>query len=349
MGRRNGMRALVLEKQQQLRLGEYPIEEQVGDDDVRIQIKSCGICGSDIHYYLHGRIGDFVVEEPMILGHEASGVVTEVGSHVHHLHPGDRVCMEPGIPDLKSKETLSGQYNIDPSVRFWATPPIHGCLRENVVHPAMFCFPISDAMSFGEGAMIEPLSIGMEAAKQAAIQPGDVAFVNGAGTIGIMTALSALAGGCSSVIIADVKQAKLDIAGRYRNIIPVNSAREDVRSFVQKATRGNGADRLFECSGFDGGYPSFLTTAAPGATAVLVGIPGGLVPLDVGYLQKMGITIKTVFRYVNEYPKAIAQVASGNIDVKPLISKVFPFDQAVSAYEFAAAGHEDVVKVMINL
>jgi len=340
---------LVLERKQQLSLCDYPIIENVGENDVRIHIKSCGICGSDIHYYLYGKIGDFVVNEPMILGHEASGVIVEMGKNVKGFKVGDRVCMEPGVPSLRSKETLSGRYNIDPTVRFWATPPIHGCLRENVVHPAMFCFKLPEDMSFEEGAMIEPLSIGMEAAKQASIEPGDVAFVNGAGTIGIMTALSALAGGCACVIIADIKQAKLDIAGKYKNIIPVNAKKQDIRETIADLTGGWGADRLFECSGFDGCYPDFFTMSANGATAVLVGIPQEPVPIDVSYLQKKGITLKTVFRYVNEYPKSLAQVASGKIDVKPLISKVFPFDKAVAAYEFAAAGHNDVVKVVIDL
>lgn len=343
------MKALVLEEKLKLSLRDFPITETVGPDDVRIQIKACGICGSDVHYYLHGGIGDFIVREPMILGHEASGVVTEVGANVKNLKVGDNVCMEPGIPDLRSAETLSGNYNIDPAVRFWATPPIHGCLRENVVHPAMFCFKLLPGMSFEEGATIEPLAIGMEAAKRAEIEPGDVAFVNGAGTIGMMTALSALAGGCSKVIIGDIKQKKLDIAASYENVVAVNSKDENVVDAVMRLTDGKGADRIFECSGFDKCFPDFMRAAASGATVVLVGIPTNPVPIDVNYMQARGIAIKTVFRYVNEYPKTIAMVAAGKIDVKRLISKTFPFEKSIEAYEYAAAGHDDVVKVVITL
>ena len=343
------MKALVLEKQLDLDVRDYPIHETVGADDVRILIKSCGICGSDVHYYLKGNIGNFVVKEPMILGHEASGIVTEVGSNVTHLRVGDRVCMEPGIPDLHSRETLSGNYNIDPAVRFWATPPIHGCCRENVVHPAMFTFRIPDNMSYDEGAMIEPLSIGMEAAKRARIQPGDTALVNGAGTIGIMTAISALAGGCSTVYIADIKQKKLDIAATYDGIVAINTKGKDVVKEIMDRTEGMGVQHVFECSGFEGMFPHIFEAAAPGANVVLIGIPGNPVPIDINFLQQRGITIKTIFRYVNEYPASIAQVGSGKIDVKRLISKVYPFEKSVEAYEYAAAGHEDVVKVMIRL
>lgn len=343
------MKALVLEKQLELDVREYPVQEQVGPDDVRIQIKSCGICGSDVHYYLKGAIGNFVVRKPMILGHEASGIITEVGSNVTHLKVGDRVCMEPGIPDLHSRETLSGNYNIDPAVRFWATPPINGCCRESVVHPAMLTFKIPPQMSYDEGAMIEPLSIGMEAAKRAQIQPGDTALVTGAGTIGIMTAISALAGGCSCVYLTDIKQKKLDIAASYEGIVAINTKDTDVVQEIMDHTEGLGVQHIFECSGFEGMFPHVFEAAAPGANVVLIGIPGNPVPIDINFLQQRGITIKTIFRYVNEYPASIAQVGSGKIDVKRLISKVYPFEESVKAYEFAAQGREDVVKVMIRL
>jgi D-xylulose reductase len=343
------MKALVLEKKQSLSLRDFPIEETVGSDEVRIQIKACGICGSDIHYYTHGAIGDFVVRETMILGHEASGVITEVCVNVKDFKLGDRVCMEPGIPNLRSKETLSGNYNIDPEVRFWATPPIQGCLREQVVHPAMFCIKLLDNMSFSEGAMMEPLAIGMEAAKKARIEPGDTALVVGCGTIGIMVALSALAAGCSTVFISDVKQPKLDIAAGYPNLIPINTGKEDLMKAIARYTNGLGVDRIFEASGYAPVYPDFLRCARPGCKAVLVGIPGEPVLIDVAFLQGRGISIETIFRYVNEFDKAVALVSAGKIDVKRLISKTFPFEKSVEAYKYAAANHPDVVKVMIEL
>jgi D-xylulose reductase len=201
------MKSLVLERKDELSLRDFPIdkdEEVVGPREVRIKLHTVGICGSDVHYYTHGRIGHFVVDAPMILGHEASGPVIETGSEVTTLEVGDRVCMEPGIPDPNSRATRLGMYNIDPAVRFWATPPIHGILRPTVVHPEAFTFKLPDNVSFAEAAMVEPLAVGVHAATKARVKPGDIAVVMGAGPIGLVTALSALAAGCARVYVTDL-------------------------------------------------------------------------------------------------------------------------------------------------
>jgi D-xylulose reductase len=238
------MKALVLEEKGKISYRDIDIQESVGPGDVFIKIHSVGICGSDVHYYQFGKIGNFVVTEPMVLGHEASGTVIEVGSSVKDLKPGDRVCMEPGIPEPDSKAVMMGMYNLDPAVRFWATPPIHGCLRETVVHPAQFVFKLPENVSYGEGAMAEPLSVGLQAVKKAGIKPGDTALVTGCGTIGLVTAMSALAGGCSRVIITDVIQEKLDIASGY-GITPVNITKQNVVDTVNELTNGWGVDVIF--------------------------------------------------------------------------------------------------------
>jgi len=187
------MKALVLERKDELALRDFPVEEKLGPRDVRIAPRTVGVCGSDVHYYTHGAIGPFVVKDPMILGHEAAGQVVEVGSEVTELKPGDRVCMEPGIPDPASRATRLGKYNLDPAVRFWATPPVHGVLRPTVVHPADFTFKLPDHVSYAEGAMVEPLAVGVHAATKVQVQPGDLAVVIGAGPIGMVTVLAALA------------------------------------------------------------------------------------------------------------------------------------------------------------
>ena len=166
--------ALVLERKGELALRDIALPDQLGPQDVRIAVHTVGVCGSDVHFYTHGKIGPFVVKEPMILGHEASGIVVQTGSDVQHLKVGDRVCMEPGIPDPTSRASRLGIYNVDPAVTFWATPPVHGCLTPHVIHPAAFTFKLPDTMSFAEGAMVEPFAIGMQSALRARIQPGDV-------------------------------------------------------------------------------------------------------------------------------------------------------------------------------
>ena len=169
------MKAVVLEKQHVINVREVPGDLVCGPGQLRIAPHTVGICGSDVHYYTHGRIGRYVVEAPMILGHEASGVVTGVGEGVEGFAVGDRVAMEPGVPDAGSRAVLAGMYNVDPAVRFWAPPPVDGCLVEEVIHPAAFTYHLPDNVSFAEGALMEPLAVGMHAATKARIRPGDVA------------------------------------------------------------------------------------------------------------------------------------------------------------------------------
>lgn len=342
------MQGLVLDNGK-LYIRDKDVNTVVGDDDVAIKIHTVGICGSDVHYYKHGRIGPFVVKEPMILGHEASGIVCEVGKNVKHLSVGDRVCMEPGIPNLQSNQSKLGMYNLDPAVRFWATPPVDGCLCEKVVHPAAFTFKLPDNVSFAEGALVEPLAIGMWSATKAGIKPGDVALVVGAGTIGVVCALSALAGGCSEVIICDVVDEKLKVASSYAGIHAVNSKTEDLLSKVNSMTDGQGVDILIECSGNERVITDLTTYMAPGSTAVLVGMPINPAPVDIVAAQAKEITFKTIFRYVNMYPRTIRLISSGKLNLKPLISKVYKFKDSIEAFDRAAAGNPEDVKIVIEM
>ncbi len=343
------MQALVLERAGVLSLRDYPIEEAVGPHDVRVCIKVVGICGSDVHYFQHGAIGPFVVRAPMILGHEAAGVVEEVGCEVTTLQPGDRVCLEPGIPSATHRATRLGMYNLDPGVRFWATPPVHGCLRPTVVHPADLTFRLPEAVSFGEGAMVEPLAVGLHAANKARIQPGDVAVVTGAGPIGLLTALAALAGGCSRVFISDVQQAKLDLAAKLGPITPVNVAREKLEEVVLAATGGWGADVVFEASGNERAVGGVFKPLRPGGRVVLIGMPGKPVTIDIVEAQVKEAGVETVFRYAHVFARAVALMASGKIEVKPLITDRYAFADAVAAFRYAAAPRPESVKVQIEL
>ena len=329
------MKALVLEEKGRLSLREFDIPGTLGPRDVRIRTHTVGICGSDVHYYTHGKIGHFVVTEPMVLGHEASGTVIECGAGVSGLVPGDRVCMEPGIPDPTSRASKLGIYNVDPAVRFWATPPVHGCLAPEVIHPAAFTYKLPDAVSFAEGAMVEPFAIGMQAALRARIQPGDTAVVTGAGPIGMMVALAALAGGCARVIVADLAQPKLDIIAAYDGIETVNIRETPLPEAVAAATDGWGADVVFECSGAAPAILAMHELARPGGAIVLVGMPVDPVPVDIVGLQAKELRVETVFRYANVYDRAIALMASGKVDLKPLISASFPFADSIAGFDRA--------------
>ena len=342
------MKALFLDKTDLLSLRDEPLLQPLGDNDVRIKIVNVGICGSDVHYYRHGRIGGFVVNEPMVLGHEASGTVVETGLAVKNLKVGDRVCMEPGIPDYGSRETLRGMYNLDPDVRFWATPPVHGCLRETIVHPANLTFKLPDNVSFEEGALVEPLAIGVHAAKKARVAPGDTALVLGAGTIGLVTALAAIAAGCSHVIVADSKQEKLDfIRDHYdARFSTFNVASGDLKAHILAE---GGVDIVFEASGSPQAILSTTGFLVPGGKVVLIGMPQAPAPIDIVEAQCKEIEFLTIFRYANVYDRTIKYIASGQINVKPLITHRYDFANVENAFRFAATMPGDAIKIMIKL
>lgn len=341
------MRALVLEKKGELALREIALPLDVGPDDVRISIHTVGVCGSDVHYYTHGAIGSYVVRAPMVLGHEASGTIIEIGANVRTLKVGDRVCMEPGVPNLSSRATKLGIYNVDPDVTFWATPPVHGILAPQAVHPAAFTYKLPDNVSFAEGAMVEPFAIGMQAAARARIVPGDVAVVVGCGPIGIMIALAALAGGCSKVLISDFSAPKLKIAGRYPGIVPVNIGERSLTEAVAAATDNWGADIVFEASGSPKAFADLFDVVRPGGAVVLVGLPVEPVALNVPAAISKEVRIETVFRYANIFDRALQLIASGKVDLNPLITGTYAFDDSIEAFERAAAGNPEDVKLQI--
>ena len=343
------MKALVLEEKHKLSLRDIPIDDTLGPHDVRIALRSVGICGSDVHYYQHGAIGPFVVREPMILGHEAAGVVVEVGEQVTHLKAGDRVCMEPGVPDPNSRATRQGMYNLDPAVRFWATPPVHGCLRPTVVHPAAFTFKLPGNVSFAEGAMVEPLAVGMHGANKARIRPGDIAVVVGAGPIGMVTALAALAGGCSRAFVADVQEPKLELAAKYSGVTPVNVRKQNLAALVHEATADWGADVVFEASGNERAIQGVFEPLCPGGCVVFIGMPIGPVALDIVAAQAKEAHIETVFRYAHVFPRALELMGAGKIDVKLLITDRFAFEESIAAFDYASNMAPRSVKVQVEL
>ncbi len=345
------MKSLVLEEKHSLSLRDFPIEreEAMGPRDVRVKLHTVGICGSDVHYYTHGQIGPFKVEKPMILGHEASGTVIEVGPHVAALKVGDRVCMEPGIPDPNSRATRLGMYNIDPAVRFWATPPVHGILRPTVVHPEAFTFKLPDNVSFAEAAMVEPLAVGVHAATKAQVRPGDLALVMGAGPIGLVTALSALAAGCSRVFVSDLDDAKLEIAARLGPITPINVTKQDTAKEILLATGGWGAEIVFEATGSPKAAATIFEPLCPGGRVVLIGGQSQPIAYDAGAAMVREARVENIFRYAHVFPRCVAMLSSGAIDVKPLITRTFEFDDSVRAFEIAASAPKGDVKMQIAM
>jgi D-xylulose reductase len=345
------MKSLVLEQKLELSLRDFPIEreEVMGPHDVRIRLHTVGICGSDVHYYTHGKIGPFVVNAPMILGHEAAGIVIETGAQVTTLKVGDRVCMEPGIPDPNSRATRLGMYNIDPAVRFWATPPVHGILRPTCVHPEAFTFKLPENVSFAEGAMVEPLAVGVHAATKARIRPGDIALVMGAGPIGLVTALSALAAGCARVYVTDIDDAKLEIAAGLGAITPINVRQGDMVQRIHQETEGWGVEVVFEATGSPQAAATVFEPLCPGGCVVMIGGQPNPISYDAGAAMVREARVENIFRYAHVFPRCVAMLSSGAIDVKPLITRTFDFNDSVHAFEIAASAPKGDVKMQIEL
>jgi len=341
------MEALVLEKAGLLRIRDIDIVEKMGPQDVRIAIHTVGICGSDVHYYERGAIGPYVVREPMVLGHEASGTVIEVGREVATLKPGDRVCMEPGVPDPNSRASRLGIYNLDPAVRFWATPPIHGCLRPTVAHPAAFTFKLPDNVSYAEGAMVEPLAVGMHAVNKAHIRPGDTAVVLGLGAIGMLACAAAIAGGCGKVVVVDMVQPKLDLAARLGPVVPVNLKERAPAEVVMEETDGWGADIVFEASGNAESAETVFDLLCPAGRVVFIGCPARPIAFDVIKAQAKEARIETIFRYAHVYPRALSLMSAGKIDVKPFITDRYEFKDGIEAFDYACNMKPTSVKVQI--
>ena len=341
------MEALILEKKLVLSLRNIDLNNSISSFDVKIKMHTVGICGSDVHYYEHGKIGKWEVKSPMILGHEGSGTIIEIGEKVKNLKVGDRVCIEPQIVDKRSKEYKLGIYNYDQNVEFWATPPIHGCLTPEVIFPSDMVFKIPDNLSFAEGAMVEPLAVGMQASTKAKIKPGQIALVMGCGPIGLVTALAALASGCSRVYIADILSEKLKICENYPDIIPVDLMTEDLSKKILKETNNWGVDKFFECSGAVKAYESIYPCCSPGATVILIGNNAAPVPMNWAILFSKGLEFQTVHRYSHQYENAIRLLEANKIDVKPLISKTFKFKESVKAFERAAEHRPSDIKLQI--
>lgn len=332
---------------EKIELGEAPMPK-IGPDDVLIKVQSVGVCGSDLHYYRSGAIGDFKVEFPFVLGHEAAGVVEDVGENVTTLKKGDRVCMEPGVPCMKCEECLSGHYNLCRDVRFWATPPYDGVLSEYICHPAAFTFRIPDNMSFTEGALVEPLAIGLHACNMGGVKLGQTVAIMGAGCIGLVTLLAAKAYGATRIIVGDVLDKRLDKA-RELGAIAVNTKEEDFVAKVMELTEGRGADVCIDCAGFSATVDSCLSCAKPAGVVIIVGLGQDRVDgFNTSIMSTKELTVKSIFRYRNLYPTAINAIADGRIDVESIVSHRFTFDDTINAFATCHRDIRNVVKGVIE-
>ena len=244
---------------------------KIKDTEVLIKLEYVGICGSDVHYLEHGKIGDFVVEGDFILGHECAGTVVEVGKNVKTLKVGDKVALEPGQTCGQCEFCKTGKYNLCPDVEFLATPPYHGCLENYIAYPENMAFKLPDHITTKEGALIEPLAVGMHAAAQGNVKLGDSVVILGAGCIGLVTLLACKAYGATDITVVDVLQKRLDYAMRLGATRVINASNEDTIEAYSKINP-KGADVVIETAGSKVTIQQTACLVKTGGTVVLVGM-----------------------------------------------------------------------------
>ncbi|XP_035826585.1 sorbitol dehydrogenase-like [Aplysia californica] len=299
----------MLYKTDDLRMEDLPVPKP-GPGQVQLSMQEVGICGSDVHFWTNGRIGDYIVKAPMALGHEASGIVSELGQGVTSLKVGDRVAIEPGVPCRMCNYCKTGRYNLCVDMKFCATPPCHGNLARYYVLDADFCFKLPDHVSLEEGALLEPLSVAVHATNRAGVGLGSTVLICGAGPIGLVHILTAKAKGASVVCITDIDDSRLQKAKELGADYTVKVTSRDAQQTAQlvEEAMGEKPDITIECSG----APSSLQTAV----------------------------------YAVNYPTALAMVASGKVNVKPLITHKFKLEESIKAFEATKRG--EGIKIMIS-
>lgn len=319
-------------------------------DEVLIKIEYVGVCGSDLHYYEHGRIGDFLVETPFILGHEAAGTVVETGSGVKDLKVGDRVALEPGKTCGKCEFCKSGKYNLCKDVIFFATPPVNGVFQEYVAHEAGLCFKLPENVSTMEGALVEPLAVGLHAASQGGATLGQTAVVTGTGCIGLCSLLSLKAMGVSKIIVVDIMEKRLQKALELGADYVINGKDEDAVERIMELTDDKGFDLGIETAGSQLTASQLIKAAKKGSTIVFVGYSAsGEMTLPIGMALDKELNFKTVFRYRNIYPMAIEAVSKGQIKVKDIVTNYFELDDIQNALDTCVKDKANVVKGVIKI
>jgi L-iditol 2-dehydrogenase len=326
--------------------------------EVLVRISRVGVCGSDVHYFVDGKIGPYVVNAPIILGHESSGVVAALGEGVSSLRVGDRVSLEPGYTCRTCYHCKRGRYNLCPNVTFMATPPVDGAFAEFVAWPADFVFKIPDTMSLDAAALLEPLAVGVWAVQRAGIGMGSSVAVFGAGPIGCTTLQAAKAAGATTIIAVDLEEFRLGLARKLGATHTINGRDGDVLEQIRAITTpltgltgsSAGVDAAFETAGSLPTCRMAIEATRSGGVAVLVGLPADpLVTLDIVAAASREVDIRGQFRYANCYPAALALVAAGRVDLDAMVTHRFALDDAQAALEFADREKRTSMKVMVEV
>lgn len=296
-------------------------------DEVLIKIAAVGVCGSDVHYYRHGRIGDFVVDAPLVLGHEVSGTIVAVGDEVDPSRVGQRVAIEPQRPCGKCRECRAGLYNLCPKMEFYATPPIDGAFAEYAVIQDAFAHTIPDNLTDEAAALLEPLSVAITTMRKAQVVPGSSVLIAGAGPIGIICAQTAKAFGAAEVIVTDLVAEKRERALKYGATRVIDPVEVDI------ANAGLDVNAFIDASGSPRAVTAGIKAVRPAGHVVLVGLGNPEMTLPVEHIQNYEINVTGIFRYTDTWPAAIHLVSSGLVELDSLVTGRFGLDEVEAALD----------------
>lgn len=343
------MKTAIMTDLRKVEFTQRPIPK-IRENEVLVKVEYVGVCGSDLHFYEQGHIGDVKVSFPFVLGHEAAGTVVEVGSRVKHLKEGDRVALEPGKTCGSCEFCKTGRYNLCPDVEFFATPPYDGVFQEYVAHEAALCFPLPDHMDTMSGALIEPLAVGFHAVNQGNAHAGQTAVIMGAGCIGLVNLIALKSVGVSNIFVVDVLEKRLRKAKELGASHVIDASREPVLETIMNLTGQKGCDLALEAAGTELTTRQAIQAVKKGATIVLLGYSSsGEMTLPMSLALDKEITFKTVFRYRHIYPMAIEAVADGRAPVKEIVTNVYEFKDIQEGLEDCVNHKADIVKAVIKI
>lgn len=320
-----------------------------GPGEVVVAPRVVGICGSDLHLYREGKIGDSLLERPLVLGHEAAARVVAVGAGVDLLQPGDRVIIEPGLACGTCALCRLGRYNLCSNVRFLGIPPTDGLMASLATVPARWVHRLPDGLSDVEGAMIEPFAVGLQAAQEADVRPGQTVAILGAGPIGLMILQAARIRGAGTLISIDLSERALELAGRLGATVTINPQQADPIAAVRDLTGGAGADVVIEAVGAAATIRQTLELVSRGGVVTLVGIAADpAIPIDTNRIVRRGVQVRSSFRYAHQHPVAISLAAAKRVDLLTPVTHHFAADTAPDAFRFVDQHKDEVIKGVLE-
>ncbi len=345
----SSMQASFLYGIRDVKLESCPVP-QPGPGEVLLQIASVGVCGSDVHYYSEGRIGNQIVQNPIIMGHEFSAFVAKLGTGVENLNPGQLVAVDPAIPCGNCELCRLGHPNLCPNVQFCGTPPVNGVFTEYAVMPAENCFSLPEIITPDEGALLEPLGVAIHSVNLSHLKPGDTVTVLGAGPIGLLIAKVAKIAGASKVYMTDPLEFRRKFAGQYAADICFDPINQDPEVEITRATKGRGTDIVFEAAGAAETPQQAANIVRFGGKVILAGIPADdMLSFSASIARRKGLTIKLVRRMKHTYPRSMDLVRTGQVDLLSLITHRLPLSGVGEAMELLTHYRDGVIKAVIEM